>query len=186
MNIEDILDRIQVLPLSSKETLKPYIEEVHYSKGQLLMQYDRVETAVFFVKKGIVRAYAPQADSDVTFWFGEEGETVLSMKSYVEDQKGYENIELLEDGEFFKISSHVLKKLYTEDIHICNWGRKLAEAELLKIESRLITRETLSAKQRYQALLKQHPSLLQRVPLKYLASYLGITPVSLSRIRKEK
>ena len=69
-------------------------------------------------------------------------------------------------------------------IHIANWGRKLAEKELLKIESRIISSEMMSAKERYDELIKNSPSLIQRVPLKHIASYLGITQVSLSRIRK--
>src|SRR5690606_25504806 len=107
-------------------------------------------------------------------------------KSYVERSKGYENVELLEDCELYELKIDHLNSLYNQDIHIANWGRRLAEKELLKIESRIVSTELLSAKERYDRLMSNSPSLIQRVPLKYIASYLGITPVSLSRIRKEK
>lgn len=149
------------------------------------MRADKVETSIFFIKKGIVRAYAIPDDNEITFWFGEEGQPILSMKSYVENQKGYENIELLEDCELYELKVEDLNNLYNQDIHIANWGRRLAEKELLKLESRIISSELRSATDRYDELITNSPSLIQRVPLKHIASYLGITPVSLSRIRKQ-
>jgi CRP-like cAMP-binding protein len=132
-----------------------------------------------------VRAYADLADKEVTFWFGKEGDTVISMSSYIDNEKGYENIELLEDCELYKLKTQNLKKLFSEDIHIANWGRKLAEKELIKTEKLFISRLFRTASDRYQELLKEHPDLVLRVQLGYIASYLGITQVSLSRIRSE-
>lgn len=185
MNIDQILDQIHLLPEASKEMLKECIVEVRHSKEHILMRADKVETSIYFIKKGIVRAYAIPVDSEITFWFGEEGQPILSMRSYVESKKGYENIELLEDCELYELKIDALNNLYNQDIHIANWGRRLAEIELLKIESRLISTELRSAKERYDELIANSSSLIQRVPLKHIASYLGITPVSLSRIRKK-
>lgn len=105
------------------------------------------------------------------------------MRSYVDNQKGYENIELLEDSILYKLDFIALSRLFTEDIHIANWGRKFAEQELLKTEERLIARQIKTALERYKELIKNNPELLQRIQLSYIASYLGITQVSLSRIR---
>jgi CRP-like cAMP-binding protein len=186
MKIDQILNEIYPLPPETCAEICKYIKEVQFEKGHILLKADKVERHLYFIKKGMVRAFAPQGDDDITFWFGEEGETILSMKSYVENKKSYENIELLENCELYELKVEYLRELYKKDIHIANWGRRLAERELLKIEERIISRELLSAKQRYDELLKNKPSLLQRVQLKFIASYLGITPVSLSRIRKEK
>jgi hypothetical protein len=79
-----------------------------------------------------MRAYANQNDEEITFWFGKEGDAVLSMKNYVEDQKGYETIELLEPCELYEIQTEDLRALYDSDIQIANWGRKFAEQERLK------------------------------------------------------
>lgn len=105
------------------------------------------------------------------------------MKSYIANQKGYENVELLEDCLVYKLNTQDIRKLYTENIEIANWGIKFAENELLKAEDRLLTRQFGTATNRYEILLKNYPNLLQRVQLGYIASYLGITQVSLSRIR---
>lgn len=186
MKIDHILNNIYPLPTDTTTEICKYIKEVQFEKGHILLKADKVEKHLYFIKKGMVRAFAPHGEDDITFWFGEEGETVLSMKSYVENQKSYENIELLENCELYQMDIEHLRDLFNKDIHIANWGRKLAEKELLKLEKRIISRELLSAKQRYDDLMKNTPSLIQRVQLKYIASYLGITPVSLSRIRKEK
>lgn len=185
MNIDEIIDSIFILPKISKESLKRHITEVSYPKNLCLMKANKVVPNIYFIKKGIVRAYASTENNDITFWFGKEGETVISMKSYVENQPGYENIELLEDCELYKLETESLRKLFNEDIHIANWGRKFAERELVKTEELIISRQFKPALERYKDLLKDKPNLLKRVQLGHIASYLGITQVSLSRIRSE-
>ncbi len=185
MEINEILDSIYKLPASSKENLQQYITEVSHPKSFCLMEAEKVVPYVYFIKKGIVRAYASREENDITFWFGNEGETVVSMKSYVENKPGYENIELLEDCEFYKLETENLRKLFNEDIHIANWGRKFAERELVKTEELIISRQFKTSLERYKDLMRDKPSLLRRVQLGHIASYLGITQVSLSRIRAE-
>lgn len=185
MDIDLILSKIYVLPEDSLKELKSYITEVSYTKGHILLDTKTVEKNIYFIKKGIVRAYAHSVDIDITFWLGREGETIISMKSYVANKKGYETIELLEDADFYQLNTVALNLLYEKDIHIANWGRKFAEQELLKTEERLISRQFKTASERYKMLLKENPDLIQRVQLGYIASYLGITQVSLSRIRAE-
>lgn len=186
MYIDQILDNIYPIPSLSKQDIKDYIHEVNFPKGHLLLRSDKVEHKVYFIKKGIVRAFVPNPKEDLTFWFGEEGEAILSMTNYVEGKKSYEDIELLEDCELYEISITDLHNLFKKDIHLANFGRVLAEKELLKMERRWISSQLKSAKERYDDLMQYYPSLFQRVPLKMIATYLGITPVSLSRIRKMK
>lgn len=185
MNIKEIIDTIYPLPKASNESLIQHISEVSFPKGFCLMEANKVIPYLYFLKKGIVRAYASTENNDITFWFGTEGETIVSMKSYVDEKPGYENIELLEDCEFYRLETSKLKTLYNEDINIANWGRKFAEHELVKTEELIISRQYKTAMERYKDLLKEKPYLLQRVQLGYIASYLGISQVSLSRIRAE-
>lgn len=185
MTIDLILDRIAKLPEVSELTLKQSISEIVRPKGTVLLKADRVERNIYFIKKGIARAFTNQDGGEVTFWFGKEGDTIVSMKSYVEGEKGYENIELLEDCELYELKSESLQQLFKNDIHIANWGRKFAERELIKTEERLISLQFKNATERYKELLERNPDLIQRVQLGHIASYLGITQVSLSRIRAE-
>lgn len=185
MNTDQLLDDILKLPIESKEALQACLVDVNYPKGHLLLRADKVESSMYFIRKGIVRAYSNQNDNEITFWFGTEGQAVISMKSYVDNLPGYENIELLEDCELLELKTADLKRLFEEDLHIANWGRRFAEKELIKTEERLISRQFRTALERYQDLLTNHPDLIRRVQLGYIASYLGITQVSLSRIRAE-
>jgi len=185
MEIDKILDNIYPLPEQSKALLIERIYEITYPRSHVLFKLNRIEPKVYFIKKGMVRAYANSGDEEITFWFGKEGDAVISMKNYVENQKGYETIEVLESCDLYEIQTEELRKLYNSDIQIANWGRKFAEYELVKVEERLISRLCKTALERYKELMNNDPSLLQRVQLIYIASYLGITPVSLSRIRAE-
>lgn len=90
----------------------------------------------------------------------------------------------MEDCQLYRLDTHQLHQLFLNDIEIANWGRLLAERELVKTEKRLIDQQFLPAKERYQKLLQENPSLIHRVPLGHIA-YLGIAQVSLSRIRAE-
>lgn len=183
MDIEQILDKIYPLSEFSKLILKNHIVELSFPKNKILISADKIEKDFYFIKKGIARTFVYTDGDETTFSFGKEGDTIISMKSYIANQKGYENVELLEDCLVYKLNTQDIRKLYSENIEIANWGIKFAENELLKAEDRLLTRQFGTATNRYQILLKNYPNLLQRVQLGYIASYLGITQVSLSRIR---
>ncbi len=185
MLLDQIIQQIFPLPQDSREKLLQSFSECSFPKGYILMKTDKTEPFLYFIKKGIVRAYALQDDMEITFWFGKEGDPILSMRSYIEQKPGYENIELLEDCNLYKMNISDIQKLYREDIHIANWGRKIAETELIKTEERLISRQFKTATERYLQLQKEQSDILQRASLGHIASYLGITQVSLSRIRSE-
>ena len=145
----------------------------------------QVEKDIFFIKKGIVRAYTSVDGKDITFWVGKEGATLVSMKGYVNDEPGYETMELMEDSVLYVLERKKLKELFSEDLHIANWGRRYAEMELLATEERLISMLSAIASERYKELLEKEPDLLQRLPLGSIATYLGVTQASLSRIRAQ-
>lgn len=185
MQQEQIIQRIYKLPQVSLNKLLDIVTEVQFPKGHLLMHAEKVERHFYFIMGGLVRAYTQVGDNEITFWFGRIGDPVLSMRSYINRSEGYEDIELLEDSTFMKFSIEQLHALYNEDIHIANWGRKLAEIELVKTEELFISRQFKTASVRYQELIENNPDLIQKVALGHIASYLGITQVSLSRIRSE-
>ena len=102
-------------------------------------QSGKVEKDIFFIKQGIVRAYTSVDGKEITFWVGKEGATLVSMKGYVNDEPGYETMELMEDSVLYVLERKKLKELFSEDLHIANWGRRYAEMELLATEERLIS-----------------------------------------------
>ena len=183
MEIKDIINRRHVLPEDSLALLCRSMELVHYPKGHHVLEIGKIERDIYFISKGIVRAFTLVDGKEVTFWVGKEGATIVSMMGYVKNEPGYETMELMEDSELYVIKRAKLQQLYNEDIHIANWGRRFAETELLDAEVRVITLLLATATERYRDLLDNQSDLLQRLPLGCIASYLGITQVSLSRIR---
>lgn len=184
--IDTILDTIYPLPTASNLKIQACITTLSLPKGTVLIREGKIEPFVYFIKTGIVRAFSSRSTEEITFWFGREMDTIISMKSYVNGEPGYESIQLLEDCELYQIATEDLQQLFATDIHIANWGRKFAEQELIKTEERLISRQFKTAQERYNELLQHNADLLQRVQLGHIASYLGITQVSLSRIRAAK
>ena len=173
MDIHEIINKIYPMPESSVDKLKRLLSKVTYPKGHLILETGKTETNLFFIEKGIARAYIPVDGKEVTFWIGREGSTIVSLKSYVNNQQGYETVELMENSVLYMLKRKELYELFEE----------FAETEFLQTEERLISLLFTTASERYRELLKDNPDLLQRMPLECLASYLGITPVSLSRIR---
>lgn len=186
MEIEQFIHNIYPISEKSLSMLAGIVTLVEYPKGHLLIESGKIERNSYFIKQGLVRAYKYYEGNEVTFWFGKEGAPVLAMMSYVENKPAYENIELLENSILYKLNNADLNRLYSENVEIANWGRKLAEKELIMTEERFISRQFKTASERYNELITQQPDLLQRVQLGYIASYLGITQVTLSRIRAER
>jgi len=180
-----IISSIHPLPATSLQKLLDIITVEDFPKGYQLFHMNKRDRDIYFIRKGIARVFYLHEITEVTLVFAIEGDSLISLKSYVEDKPGYETVELLEPGSLFRLKYTDLQKLYNEDIFISNWGRKIAEKEFIKTEERLMSRQFRTASQRYVELIEKYPYLLQRVQLGYIASYLGVSQVTLSRIRAE-
>ena len=138
MNKYDIIHTIYPMPKASVDKLVENITEVAYPKSSLILEAGKTERNIFFVGKGIVRAYVEAKGKEITFWIGAEGATVVSLKSYIANAPGYETVECMEDVILYVLKQSVLARLFQEDIHIANWGRKFAETEFLQTEEKFI------------------------------------------------
>ena len=166
--------------------LIPLLQEEVFPKGHILIREGKVERSLFFLEKGVARAYLTNDDRDVTFWFGAEGDVLLSLKSYFSNEPGYESIELLEKSVVYKIPYSSLIELYQADVSMANWGRRFAESELIKADERFINQQFKPAADRYEEFVRDFPDLIRRIQLGHIASYLGVSQVTLSRIRAGK
>ena len=186
VSLRNVLQKIQSLyPLSPEalQLLVSHLEPISLPKGHQLFKEGRTGTQLYLIEQGIARAFSVRENKEITYWFGSEGDVAMSYYSYYANKPGYETVELLEDSMLYSISQENLQTLYSTNIEIANWGRKLAEFELIRTEQIFMTRQSLPAATRYQQLLEQNPQLIRRVQLGYIASYLGVTQVTLSRIR---
>jgi CRP-like cAMP-binding protein len=184
--LRNTLNKIRsIYPVSdaSLARLTALFKERWFSRGEIIMKEGRVEKSMFFIETGLVRAYSDLPDREITFWLGLEGDYIISMRSFIKNEPGYETIEVLEDSVLYEVDVPKLISLFESDIELANFSRKLAEHELMRLEEKFIYRQFKTATEVYMELLERIPSLPNRVPLKHIASYLGISQVSLSRIR---
>lgn len=158
--------------------------EVVFDKKELFLQKDDNNNFVFFVKDGLTRSFVLPEGKDNTVWFSKAGEPVVMSMGTVCSAKTVIYAETLERSVLLKIKRTDLEKLFTMNLELCNWGRRLADTFLCELETVLTRDLCSSANDRYENLVSESPELLQRVPLKYVASYLLVTPESLSRIRR--
>jgi len=148
-----------------------------------LLQPGQVARRVYFLSSGLVRGYALQNGREVSSWFMREGDFVISIASFFSQAPGDEYLELLEPGQGFSLSYEQLQQLY-HDFPAFNFhGRVLTEHYYVQSELRARHLRTLSATERYTQLLRDFPAVLQRVSGRNIASFLGITPETLSRLR---
>lgn len=140
---------------------------------------------LYFVNRGCLRFYYPTADGqEITGFIFEEGGFAGVLESFFTQTPSQQVLETLEDCELLALSHADLEKLYQEVPRMNVLVRKILEQRMAYAQKVVASLILQSPEERYEALLRRQPQLLQRVPQKVLATYLGITPVSLSRIRK--
>ena len=181
----EILHEKYGLNASESEQLLAQMERLTYRKGEHIVREGERNSSLYLVAQGIWRGHYLRDGVDISLWFASEGDTLFSSWSYVADRPSLTSIEAMSDSTVFRISKQKMETFFTSSIAFANIGRVIFERQFLDMENWMINGGAAQAKQRYLALLEQNPELLQHVPLKHIASYLMITPQSLSRIRAE-
>ena len=161
------------------EICKPLI----IKKNKDLQSIGQTCRTIYFIKKGVARIYYFKDDIEITECFAFENSIIARVESLFTEKPSRKAIQMIEDSELIAIDSTKLFALYDSFPSIERLFRKIFEAAYVDTVNRVESIQFHSAEERYNFLLKESPNVLQRVPLKYIASYLGITQVSLSRIR---
>ena len=170
----------------SKEAEKAIAEIsniVTIKKNKDLQPIGHTCKTIYFIKKGVARIYYFKDGIDITESFFFENSIIARVESLFTGKPSRKAIQILEDAEIIAINSTNLFKLYDTFPEIERLFRKIFEAGYVETVNRIEGMQFHSAEERYNALITEAPKVLMRVPLKYVASFLGITQVSLSRIR---
>jgi CRP-like cAMP-binding protein len=177
-----------ISPLSkqAQAAIAEIASEQTLNKNKELQAIGHTCKTIYFLKKGVARIYYFKESTDITESFSFENSLVVRYESLFTSQPSKKGIQVLEDAELIAIKSTELFKLYDTHPDIERLFRKLFEAALVEQINRIESLQFHTAEERYAALLKEAPDVIKRVPLKFIASYLGITAVSLSRIRAQK
>ncbi|UUF13893.1 MULTISPECIES: Crp/Fnr family transcriptional regulator [Flavobacterium] len=183
--MKSIFQAIQDFSAEELSLLDDLITFRTLKKGELLLTEDQVCNEIVFIKKGILRSFFLNHKGDeITNCFAFENEFMASFASFITEEKAEESIQALAETELQILDRKGLEKLYQSSINWQETGRKLTELEFVNLHKRMVSFQKLSGAQRYEELYKNHQKYIQLIPLQYLASYLGVTPRHLSRIRK--
>lgn len=155
-------------------------------KGAQLTTVGQVADKLFYIAKGLLRSYYYLDDKEVTSWIASERNFALSARSFLKQEPSSENIELLEESYLLFISYPDLQQLYTFHPVMNLIGRALSEKHLLALDERIFSLRMLNAEERYYRFYQQYPEICARTPLKHIASYLGLSRFTLSRLRSQK
>ena len=171
------------IPATDLQLLIDCMQEIHFKKKEIIVGEGEKNTNLYLIKQGIRRGHYLKDGVDTTIWFASAGEAAFSVWGYADNSASPISIEVCCDSLAYCISGQDLNTLYSSSIELANLGRKLMEQQLLSTENWLISSGSPRAQERYLTLIRDTPELLKYVPQKHIASYLWITPQSLSRIR---
>ncbi|HET7733492.1 MAG TPA: Crp/Fnr family transcriptional regulator [Paludibacter sp.] len=178
----------QLMPLSTelRGNLSEKVLVRKAKKGEILISEGKICNQLFFIKKGFLRGFHYQNGKEITAWFGFENDFATSIYSFVSQKAGFENIEVIEDSVLYVISYGDLNEIYRKHPEFNYAGRLLTEKYYVDLMERTLCLQFQSAKESYAQLVATRPHILKRASLGHIASYLGISQETLSRIRAKK
>lgn len=186
VNIIDKINSSYPISDTTIQTLKEYVTLCHFPKKHQLIKANMFCKSAYFIEKGMTRSFWLVNGEEITTSFSDEGGIVFSMDELYYNKPSEEFVETLEEVVAYQISLTDLLRLFQTNIELANWGRVIHQNEYRRLHRSHKERLTLSAKERYEEFKQQFPEVCQRAQLGYIASYLGITLSTLSRLRAQK
>ncbi|AXT54638.1 Crp/Fnr family transcriptional regulator [Aquimarina sp. AD1] len=190
MNIEKILKQIGEIysPLSNK-CLQEFISNsklITYRKGDIVVREGQYSKKVYLIIKGCARAYYLKDGKDISDWFTFENQFMASIISFFSDQPSPHYVEFVEDSTVLEFSKETVDLLSNNFHDFERFISKVIIETMLGLCERLHTIQFAKAEERYLNLISIYPDITHRISLTHIASYLGITLETLSRIRNPK
>ncbi|MEM1001060.1 MAG: Crp/Fnr family transcriptional regulator [Bacteroidota bacterium] len=181
--IKYISSSIPDLNEDTLSVLKESFSEIEVKKGELLLKQGQVCTDLYFISEGISRSFSVKDDKEYTTWFGFKNNFMTSYISFFSKVPSYESLEMLTNGTLYQIHSANFFDNRVSSVQIENIINHFSLLYTIQLEKRLFIIQTYSATEKYKHIINNEPHLIQYIPNKHLASYLGITTETLSRIR---
>lgn len=188
--LNKVLENLSLTPLGNEALLaiNELLQIKMIGKGDFFLDFGSTCHEIAILEKGIFRVYYHSNDKIHTSYFNTETRNpfVSSFTSFLKKSPSIEAIEALEDSIVHSLTYDQLHQLYKDFPQIQELGRIMAEHNYLLAIERIYDLQQQNASYKYNKFLELYPGLINRIPHHYIASYLGITPESLSRIRKSK
>jgi CRP-like cAMP-binding protein len=174
-----------LLPISDAAAMeiKHLAKLQHVKKNAELQPIGHTCKTIYFLKSGVARIYYFKEDIDITESFSFDNSIVVRYESLFNGQPSKKAIQVLEDSEIISLNASLFFALFDRFPELEKLFNIIVREALIDNICRVESIQFHTAEERYNALIKEAPDVLKRVPLKFIASFLGITPVSLSRIR---
>ena len=170
---------------AAMEDLNNRFEEKVLTKSEYLVTEGKTCRHLYFLQQGALRGFYNLEGKEITHWFAFENDFVTSFHSFITQQPSVENIQALEGSILWAISKDSLDELMSRHHEIEKVVRIAYENYYIRLEERFVNAHFATAAERYQNLLQRSPHFIERVPLGLIASYLGISSETLSRIRSQ-
>lgn len=182
---EQLIDKLKKDKINWARVQDMFIEKEVPSKT-ILLQEGEISTHFYFIKKGCLRIWFNKDGKDITFQFFFEGQGVASIDSLLSSQPGMFTIESIEPSVLIILSKDNFEQLLHIYPELKDGFQKILFQRFRNYASLFLSMIKDTPRERYEDLIRNHPEIIKRVPQHYIASYLGITPISLSRIRNRK
>jgi CRP-like cAMP-binding protein len=190
MNIQQIIENIEVnfstLPNECKTDLKKVSKILTLAKETKIVKEGQFADKTYFIAEGSARAFYIKDGKDITDWFAFENDFISSINSFFLNIPSPHFIEVLEPGIFLEISRENIILLSDRYKEFDRLGKIIVTKTMLQLQQRIVSIQFETAQQKYENILKIRPDITKRVALTHIASYLGITLETLSRIRNPK
>lgn len=183
-HLTEFIHQSNLVSLSTAQEIAGHFSHQQLVKGAFLLKAGQIPDAYFFLDRGFVRAFAEDTHgNEVTTAFYSPGEMIFEVASFFNRTRSRENIQTLTDCEGWFITYQQLNALFHGLPEFREFGRWVLASGFASLKGRMLSTITETAEERYAELLRAKPEIFQHAPLKYIATYLGITDTSLSRIR---
>jgi len=164
------------------EELSKHLTLQQYKKKHILIRENQQHAFAYFIVQGAARCYYLKDGTEVHTWFAFENDMVGSLHNF-RGEPSRETIELVEDSTLITLNFEKLKPLMTSDVGVANFVYAIVEEYALFLEEKIQHAQLTTSMDRYLSLLEHEPQIFQRIPLTHIASYLGISRETLSRLR---
>lgn len=168
------------------ERIKTLFDREEIAAKTAIVHEGKVAKRLYFIEKGLARVFFNHDGHDVTFQFLLEGQFISSFESLLNNEQSWYSIETLEPSVVYSVTTESFREKMEAFPHVKDFYYDYLQQRLTLYQKLFIARIRDNPEARYRDLLKQYPEIIRRVPQHYIASYLGITSVSLSRIRNRK